>query len=78
MLRLCGTETDVCLDHCAQPEFDHWTWLDYWEPVRRVVFFKRRVYDRALTQLAPLIFPEAPPVRPQYEAPPRPRRRRRG
>lgn len=77
MLRLRGMETDVCLDGCAQPEFDHWTWLDYWEPVRRVVFFKRRVYDRALTQLAPLIFPDSPPLRPRAEVPPRTRRQRR-
>ncbi len=64
MLRLTGAEEAVRLDACEQPEFDDWRWVDYWEPVRRVVFFKRRVYDRALTELAPLVFPEGPPQRP--------------
>ncbi len=64
MLRLACDEAAVCLDQSAQPEFDDWRWVEYWEPVRRVVFFKRRVYDRALTELAPLIFPDGPPQRP--------------
>ncbi|WP_163143940.1 RNA pyrophosphohydrolase [Arhodomonas sp. KWT] len=64
MLRLACDEGTVCLDQSAQPEFDDWRWVDYWEPVQRVVFFKRRVYDRALTELAPLIFPDGPPQRP--------------
>ncbi|MDZ7810920.1 MAG: RNA pyrophosphohydrolase [Arhodomonas sp.] len=65
MLRLTGEEDAVRLDRSPQPEFDDWRWVDYWEPVRRVVFFKRRVYARALTELAPLIFPDGPPERPR-------------
>jgi len=57
MLRLVGSEERVRLDGSGQPEFDHWLWVDYWEPMRQVVFFKRKVYHRALMELAPLVFP---------------------
>lgn len=73
MLRLLADEDQVCLDSCHHPEFDHWRWVDYWQPLREVVFFKRRVYDRALSELAPLLFPAGAPDRP-----PIPRRRRGG
>ncbi len=68
LLRLRGCEEDVCLDASGLPEFDRWMWLDYWEPMRRVVFFKRRVYGRALTELAPLIFSDSPCGGPPPEA----------
>ncbi|HKJ95459.1 MAG TPA: RNA pyrophosphohydrolase [Gammaproteobacteria bacterium] len=64
LLRLAADESQFRLDACEQPEFDDWIWVDYWEPVRQVVFFKRRVYDRALSQLAYLLFPDGPPARP--------------
>ena len=37
--------------------------VDYWQPVRDVIFFKRDVYRQALQQLGPIAFPEglAPP-----------------
>jgi putative (di)nucleoside polyphosphate hydrolase len=46
-----------------EPEFDQWRWVSYWEPVREVIYFKRPVYVRALTELAALAFPQgqAPP-----------------
>jgi len=31
--------------------------VDFWEPVREVIYFKRPVYVRALTELASLAFP---------------------
>jgi len=69
MLRLVGNEADVRLDAADKPEFDHWQWVDYWRPVREVVFFKRHVYRRALGELAPLAFPDGevpePPGREQ-------------
>lgn len=66
MLRLIGEEADVCLDASGQPEFDHWRWVDYWYPLTEVVFFKRGVYDRALSELAPLLFPHGVPSRPAH------------
>lgn len=56
LLRLVGDESCVRLDAAADPEFDAWRWVDYWQPTREVVFFKRQVYRRALKELAPLIF----------------------
>ena len=56
MLRLVGEERFVRLDLSDKPEFDNWRWVDYWQPVKEVVSFKRAVYKKALKELAPLIF----------------------
>jgi putative (di)nucleoside polyphosphate hydrolase len=66
MLRLVGDETCVRLDAVPRPEFDSWRWVDYWRPMREVVFFKRHVYRRALHELAPLLFPEGIPGRQRW------------
>lgn len=58
VLRLTGSEQNVRLDAMEKPEFDHWRWVDYWQPMREVVFFKRQVYSKALTELEPLLFGE--------------------
>lgn len=58
----CGEEA-FCLDGCEKPEFDAWRWVRYWQPLREVVYFKRRVYERALDELAPLLYPEGTPTR---------------
>lgn len=57
MLRLIGEERFVRLDLSDKPEFDHWRWVDYWQPLEEVVSFKRSVYKKALNELAPLVFP---------------------
>ncbi len=51
----------LIIDRSGQPEFDGWRWVDYWYPIRQVVPFKRQVYERALRELAPLLFPERAP-----------------
>ena len=48
----------MCLDGDEKPEFDCWRWIDYWEPIKWVVQFKRRVYACALNELSTLVFPE--------------------
>ncbi len=55
MLRLVGEERFVRLDLSDKPEFDNWRWVDYWQPLREVVAFKRTVYKKALNELAPLL-----------------------
>ena len=55
LLRLVGDESNVNLALSQRPEFDRWRWIDFWEPVEQVVFFKREVYQRALSELAPLV-----------------------
>jgi len=59
VLRLTGSDQDFNLSIMDKPEFDHWTWVDYWHPMREVVFFKRNVYQKALAELEPLLFDQA-------------------
>ncbi|MGH8278100.1 MAG: RNA pyrophosphohydrolase [Gammaproteobacteria bacterium] len=55
LLRFVGADTDVRLDASNAPEFDAWRWVDYWQPLEEVIFFKRRVYRQALMEFAALI-----------------------
>lgn len=55
MLRMLGSEADICLDSASTPEFDHWRWVDYWYPLNEVVAFKRDVYESALKELEHLV-----------------------
>lgn len=55
LLRLLSDESHIRLDAGDKPEFDYWRWVDYWEPIDQVVFFKRNVYTRALEELEPLL-----------------------
>jgi putative (di)nucleoside polyphosphate hydrolase len=55
MLRLTAPDSTVRFDASDKPEFDSWRWVDYWHPLREVVFFKRDVYKRALRELSPLL-----------------------
>ncbi|RMF98974.1 MAG: RNA pyrophosphohydrolase [Gammaproteobacteria bacterium] len=66
LLRLLGDDSRLRLDRSEQPEFDRWRWVDYWRPVREVIYFKRPVYAQALTELAPALFPGGPPPRPDW------------
>ena len=49
-------------DCCPKPEFDTWRWVDYWEPLNDVVYFKRKVYQRAMTELGALLAIDSVPV----------------
>jgi putative (di)nucleoside polyphosphate hydrolase len=46
---------ESCFDLYATdaPEFDGWRWVNYWLPAKKVVYFKRDVYQKALEQLMP-------------------------
>ena len=61
MLRLLCDDAEVCLNAAVKPEFDHWRWVEYWQPLDEVVSFKRNVYRKALRELAPLLFPDGIP-----------------
>ena len=65
MLRMLSDDSRVRLDLHNPPEFDEWCWVSYWQPLQEIVSFKRRVYEKALTELAPLLAPfvEAHPPR---------------
>jgi putative (di)nucleoside polyphosphate hydrolase len=64
LLRLKDAAAAFDLAGTSEPEFDQWRWSAYWEPVKEVIYFKRPVYARALTELAPLAFPRGkqPPL----------------
>jgi putative (di)nucleoside polyphosphate hydrolase len=66
LLRLRNPETRFRFDLTPQPEFDRWRWVDYWQPIREVIYFKRAVYSRALHELGPLAFPGGPPPYPAW------------
>ncbi|SCN47203.1 RNA pyrophosphohydrolase [methanotrophic endosymbiont of Bathymodiolus puteoserpentis (Logatchev)] len=51
LLKLVGQEADVILDQHKKPEFDDWQWVEYWEPLKSVVYFKRKVYRKAMMEL---------------------------
>jgi len=68
LLNLVAAESKVRFDATDEPEFDYWRWVDYWRPLDEVVPFKRKVYELALSEFAPLVFPGETAV---------PRRRRR-
>jgi len=55
MLRLLVDEDSVRLDLADSPEFDHWCWIDFWEPVNQVIEFKRKVYRQVLTEFEQLL-----------------------
>jgi len=55
LLRLLGDEQAVRLDLSDTPEFDSWRWIDFWEPVKQVIEFKRKVYTSVLSELEQLM-----------------------
>ena len=68
LLSLKSDEKDIRFDATGEPEFDRWRWVDYWQPVKEVIYFKRPVYVRALHELAPLARPEGLPPYPAWWA----------
>ena len=68
LLRLKREEAQFDFGRTPEPEFDQHRWVNYWEPVREVIYFKRAVYVKALTELATLAFPDGPPPYPEWWA----------
>jgi putative (di)nucleoside polyphosphate hydrolase len=66
MLRLVSGDERLRFDRSDKPEFDRIRWVNFWRPVNEVIYFKRRVYARALHELGPVVFPEGLPRRPRW------------
>ncbi|MBT8130752.1 MAG: RNA pyrophosphohydrolase, partial [Gammaproteobacteria bacterium] len=65
LLKLTGDPESIRFDSGDTPEFDRWCWADFWYPLRKVIFFKRDVYTRALEELGDRLFDgELPPKKP--------------
>ncbi len=57
LMKLLVHDSEVRLDRVDHPEFDAWRWVDYWDPIGDVVYFKRSVYRNALCELSHLGLP---------------------
>ena len=68
LLRLKREDAHFDFGRTPEPEFDQYRWVNFWEPVREVIYFKRAVYVRALTELAAIGFPDGPPPFPEWWA----------
>ncbi|MFY9178540.1 MAG: RNA pyrophosphohydrolase [Venatoribacter sp.] len=55
LLKLIDQDSAINVQATDSPEFDGWDWVSYWFPLGSVVSFKREVYRRAMTELAPRI-----------------------
>ena len=58
LLELIAGDGAIRLD-TDTPEFERWKWVDFSVPADEVIFFKRRVYRRALSQFRPVLFGDA-------------------
>lgn len=66
LLRLVAADEQVNFEQSDRPEFDRWRWVDFWRPVKEVIYFKRRVYVQALHELGPYLHPEGLPPQPRW------------
>jgi len=68
LLSLVADVDKLCFDLTSEPEFDRCRWVDYWKPVEEVIYFKRKVYIQALTELSQIAFQDAvpPPMPPSW------------
>ena len=55
LLKLIGPENHINLHTNSNPEFDDWSWVSYWHPLKQVVAFKRRVYVLALKEFSKIV-----------------------
>lgn len=52
LLRLLVDDSHIDFSQGEKAEFDDFRWVDYWYPIRKVIYFKRDVYRSALDELA--------------------------
>jgi putative (di)nucleoside polyphosphate hydrolase len=52
LLQMNCPDNKICFTSGNErPEFSKWRWVDYWYPLKRVVYFKRGIYRQVLTEL---------------------------
>jgi putative (di)nucleoside polyphosphate hydrolase len=66
MLQMRSGDDRVRFDRGTEPEFDRVRWVEYWRPVHEVIYFKRRVYARALHELGETAYPNEVPQPPRW------------
>lgn len=60
LLKLESNENRINFNTTEKPEFDKWCWVNYWQPLKEVIAFKRKVYRLALEEFAPILRPSEP------------------
>ncbi len=55
LLRFIGEDSDINIKSHKEQEFDAWRWVNYWQCIDEVIYFKYAVYHAALTYLAKFI-----------------------
>lgn len=55
LLRLVVEDSFIDLNASKHPEFRQWRWVSFWHPLQDVIDFKKDVYRKGLTALAPLL-----------------------
>jgi putative (di)nucleoside polyphosphate hydrolase len=66
LLGLRDPATQFDFESSTAPEFDDWRWTAFWEPLREVIAFKRKVYEKALHELGRIAFPGGLPPYPDW------------
>ena len=51
LLKLKKDNSEIKLDNETFPEFDKYEWVSFWQPLNRIVDFKREAYREALSEL---------------------------
>ena len=67
LLKLMSDPSLIRFDHTEKPEFDGWRWESYWQPIQEVIHFKRKVYNRALRELAGFLPETIRPHTPEFK-----------
>ena len=55
LVEFLGCDGMIDVKGVEEPEFDCWSWVDYWKPVELIVDFKRAAYQQALSELEPFM-----------------------
>lgn len=56
LLRMKSEDHRVDLGCSPKPEFEQWTWVPYWYPLKHVISFKKDVYRKALLSFSRGLF----------------------
>lgn len=57
LLLLTSEDSKIHFDANHKPEFSDWRWVEYWDPLDQVIYFKRKIYCRVLTEFNSIIKP---------------------
>ena len=55
LLKLKKDNNEIKLDNEAFPEFDEYEWVSFWQPLNRIVDFKREMYLKILDNIKKFI-----------------------